>query len=822
MPRRRSLTCLCLAFVAAASLGHRDCNGLGFSFLTPQEGLLSLSEGAAEAEWSLFVPFFVRGVRARVSSAGLAGEPVELELGEGEDVPFGTLYRGRLDASVPGRYDLEATGRVRFLFFFRLRVSAASWLETTAIADADQCEHFNATECLLPYPSSRFVERTPDTPTGLRIEIPQVGIAPVNGPPIPAEMLSGLDGFSPTVQVLMHFPGGVDLAASRAPVLLDRGSAPPWIETRSPDDRSRDGDSPTVLLDARTGERILHWVELDARAEGDPERQLFILRPARSLVPGRRYLVAVRGLVGPGGSSVEPEAAFAALRDRRPTDIPSLEERRRPMERVFRRLRRHGVDRHDLQLAFDFTVQSEEGLTRQMLAMRDRAFEWLAEQRALGSRTFTVESIQDMPGCASNGSAHRRIVQGTFQSPLFLAEPPVAANVAQHTVDENDLPVQNGTMDAPFTISIPCTIEDESVPGPNTLLLGHGIFGTGEGLVRGIPQGYQDLLAGFEDTPPWNFIAGATNWSGWSNIDRLWVGLQIVGAEESRLQNFPAFPDRHRQGQVNTLVLSRMMKEAHWNDDPAFRIDDVGVFPEPGEGAEHGYYGISMGGVQGLFHAALSPDIERFGIDVGSMNFSMLLQRSTQFRDFEALLDSIGVTDPIDAILGQQLLHELWVSADPAGYATHITRDPLPGSIPKKVLMTVAWLDHQVSNQASEITARTLGLPNLAGSLQQHLVDLPDLAPGEAADSAYVVYDSGSFDIRDPADAPFIPPLTNQIVASSQCDPHGARPSIPAGAEQLIRFLQPGGRIENRCNGLCDAGEPFEIAGGAAEPCRPD
>ena len=202
----------------------------------------------------------------------------------------------------------------------------------------------------------------------------------MNGTQIPADMVSGYDGFSPTVQVLMHFPGGVDLDASGAAVLLDRGAAPPWIETRSPDDRSLDSDSPTLLIDWHTGERILHWVELDARAEGNPERQLLVLRPMRSLTPGRRYIVAVRDLVAPGGKRIEAEAPFAALRDRRPTDIESLDDRRRRMERLFHKLRRHGVDRHELQLAFDFTVRSEDGLTRQMLAMRDRAFEWLDEQ----------------------------------------------------------------------------------------------------------------------------------------------------------------------------------------------------------------------------------------------------------------------------------------------------------------------------------------------------------------------------------------------------------------------------------------------------------
>ncbi len=38
----------------------------------------------------------------------------------------------------------------------------------------------------------------------------------------------------------------------------------------------------------------------------------------------------------------------------------------------------------------------------------------------------------------------------------------------------------------------------------------------------------------------------------------------------------------------------------------------------------------------------------------------------------------------------------------------------------------VAWLDKQVSNQATEIMARSLGVPNLVGSVQQGLQEISD------------------------------------------------------------------------------------------------
>ncbi|MEE8475568.1 MAG: hypothetical protein V3T01_09475, partial [Myxococcota bacterium] len=215
-------------------------------------------------------------------------------------------------------------------------------------------------------------------------------------------------------------------------------------------------------------------------------------------------------------------------------------------------------------------------------------------------------------------------------------------------------------------------------------------------------------------------------------------------------------------------------------------------------------------------------------------NFGMLLQRSTQFASFEAQLEEVGLDDPMETLLGLGLLHEQWVSSEPASMARHVTGlmdTPLPdhhgaATAGKNLLMTVAWTDHQVSNQVSEILARTLGIPQLVGSLQQGLVQIPDVAEGPSGlDNALVVYDVGSFDVFNAAHDPFIPPLSNSIVTPDLCDPHARRFTIPASLAQLFEFLQPGGRIKNFCtdDGVCNASEDFERPEGvsAASLCDP-
>ncbi|MDX2168076.1 MAG: hypothetical protein SF182_13465 [Deltaproteobacteria bacterium] len=744
---------------------------------------------------------------------GTLGDHVEIELDQVDVTDQFTITDLTATATLldvaPGRHQLTAavTGLTGTTLLFT----------AVALDNPDECEVLNQAHCLLPYPSSRFLVPDAGTATGVRVHIPDVGLPQGKGTPVTAEYLNELDGFSPTVQILMHFPAGVDLAASEASRLLPAGcceqpAGPPWTDTRTYDGRSLDADSPSVLLDLTSNTRVLHWLEPDARADGNPARQTLIMRPGASLVPGHRYAVAMRDLRATDGQPVVAEPAFALFRDRQASNIAAIESRRAAMEALFDALQANGIARDELVLAFDFVVQSENQLTRQMLSMRDQAFALLAQAEAdPEAKPFTVSKVEEHD-CGVAGTATWRDVSGTFRAPLFLTASPDGPGAPQLNVDADDVPVQNGFYDAVFSVAIPCGALQDDAPPPHPIVLGHGLFGTGAQMTRFVPALANAVV-------PWNYIAGATDWRGLSAPDLGFVAGEIIGLGESKLHQFPALPDRLRQGMLNTLVLGRMMKRGLFNRDAAFqRAGGAGVFPGPE--SEMYYYGISLGGIMGTWFSALTPDVERFGVDVPAINFSCLLQRSTQFSSYDTLLDGIGISDPLDKLLGLQLLHELWVSAEPAGYARHITGDPLPGSgEAKRILMTPAWLDKQVSNQCSEIAARTLQLANLApGSLQRGLQGIPDV-DGPLA-SAYVMYDSGAFDLFNPAHAPFIPPLANQI-PSAKCDPHGARPAIPAGIRQLVNFLRPDGQVENFCNGDCDAGDPSEIAGGAATPCDP-
>lgn len=118
-------------------------------------------------------------------------------------------------------------------------------------------------------------------------------------------------------------------------------------------------DSPSVLLDVDTETRVLHWLELDAHAEGNSARQTLFMRPATILVPGHRHVVAICNLKTETGDEVIAEAAFAALRDRTPTNVQAIEDRREQMERdVFAPLVANGITRGELE-SYGYPVTSD-------------------------------------------------------------------------------------------------------------------------------------------------------------------------------------------------------------------------------------------------------------------------------------------------------------------------------------------------------------------------------------------------------------------------------------------------------------------------------
>ncbi|MEW6270306.1 MAG: hypothetical protein AB1689_13525 [Thermodesulfobacteriota bacterium] len=672
-------------------------------------------------------------------------------------------------------------------------------------ADGPRCDFLIDDRCILPYPSSVFLDEDPSTPTGLRVHY-DVGSLPANasGKPIDPTDWNTLDGFSPGPMILALFPDTghpIDLAASSVAFHTDFA-------------RSLDADHPTVIVRADDGERVIHFAELDAQTN-DVEKKTLIIRPGKRLDDATRYLVAIRDLVDTQGTPIEARLAFRVLRDGIPDEdvalacggscAAAIAARRPAMEDVFARLEASGVAREDLLLAWDFTTASTEALTGWMVSIRDQAF-------ALGTPSFTVTSVNTgtPPGSGFNAQIYAR-VEGTFQAPLFMTADAPASRLNL----VGGVPAQNGFATVPWVAHIPriaVASENPAATPAKASLWGHGLLGS-----RFQLGALSELANGF------NYVIAAVDMQGMSDPDVVPSVVPLIGD----FSLFHRIPERLHQGFLHHLLLGRLLADPvnGFNSHAAFQ---VGVGGAPVIDTTQVFYsGGSQGGIFGGAIMAIAEDFDRGFLAVPAANYSTLLHRSIDFNPFFALLN-VSYPDKLDQILIFPLIQQLWDRAEPQGYLPHI----LPGDLsspprPHKILIHMATYDSEVSNLGTEIMVRSLGVPQLT-PVHRSFVGIAEMAapfdgsafvevdpqrgfgrchtPGSTDAGAMCTIDADCPGPSDPASrttcASGIPPLTNTAPPFNN-GAHG-RTGNPTTGMQIANFLRDGGFIEQFCSGPCD------------------
>jgi len=623
------------------------------------------------------------------------------------------------------------------------------------------CDPIDPSLCLYPFPNDYFTIVDPTTDTGRRVHL-DITAMPRNAAMVPINPIdhNRNDGFSPGNSIELRVPQ-VDLAVTGAPPITDMA-------------QSLNAGSPTVIVNATTLAHHLHWAELDSNAMTEPDRALF-MRPGINFDDGQRYIVALRNMKQTNGSLIAPSPTFLAYRDNTPTNDPAVEARRPHMEAIFATLASAGVPRGDLYIAWDFTVSSTRSLTERMLFLRDDGFSRLGA----AAPTFVVtEVLNEVDGNIF------RTVNGTFTVERYVS---TTTTGARFILDANGLPIHQPTpQTAGFQCHIPraalANAAATAVPARGSIY-GHGLLGSrtevGAGNVKAMSNEH-------------NFVFCATDWIGMSSED-VGTAISILG----ELSQFPALTDRLQQSFLNQLYLARLMIHAQgFASNAAFKdamgnpvIDTSNVF----------YDGNSQGGIFGASVMAIAQDITRGVLGVPGMNYSTLLQRSTDFALYAMFLYP-AYPNELERPLIFSLIQMLWDRSDPNGYASHLTgtRAPLlPNTPAHAVLLHEAFGDFQVANVTTEIEARTLG-----ASVYQ-----PALAPGRHTDvtpfyaipaipsfpfngSALVVWDSGT-----PA-----PPITNTPPGPGS-DPHSKPRSNVNARIQKSEFLKATGAVVDVCAG---------------------
>ena len=615
------------------------------------------------------------------------------------------------------------------------------------------CNPLDEAMCALPYPSL-FHMREADTPTGWRLAYTASAL-PMNtkGVAMDPKYLDEKDGFSVLGALLFAFPD-VDLTGTLTHETLGDYT---------------DADAKTVLLDAESGERVAHFVELDMRAL-KPSERLIVVQPATPLAHGKRYIFAARGLGKQGGGLVAASPAFAALRDKVGTDDPSVEGQRVHYNLdVFPALAAAGFARGELQIAWDFVTVSEANSLGRMQWLRDDVLDAIG----FDGPDYEITSSKD-EDCGDPDVQIGRTIELVMTAPNYSVEDKAGSLL---TRGPDGMPTRNGTTEVEVLLRIPCSLIDQEAPRSGRVVqYGHGLLGD-----RGEAEsGYLSRMAN-----QFGWVILASDWTGMKSEDVLPI-IQILSEDAT---NFPAIPERSMQGFTEFIAAMRLATGKLRTDPLLTFTSEEGPYsaidPE-----RRSYYGNSQGGILGGAYLALSPDIDRGVLGVGGMPYVLLLPRSADFENFFTILNG-AYADHRDIMLLIALFQNLWDPGEGAGWSWKMNREPDPKVGAKQVLMQVAIGDAQVTNVGAQIQARAFGASTVAPQTKP-VWGVEEQPPGFSG-SAYVEWHY--------TDVPAAP-VTNQP-PSKDADPHEC-PRREAAAQQQLRDFLEDGVVHQYCDGICE------------------
>lgn len=650
------------------------------------------------------------------------------------------------------------------------------------------CDPLDLGACLLPFPSDHWTVPDATTATGRRVELPLAGMPRnVYGKPIDPTEWNRNDGFSPGATLLTLVPD-LDLVAT-----WGLGDRPDRYRDQVTDlGLSLAPEAPIVLVDAATGARHPFFSELDHHEATPAGRRTLIVRPARNLLEGHRYVLGLRRLVDTGGRSIEAGQAFAALRD----GLAGGPRQAHFDAAVFPVLEAAGVAREELYLAWDLTIASADNLAGRVLSMRDESFAALGDTDLAdgvvqgAAPAYTIDEVEER---TDPDDPTARVVRGTITVPNYLTLPAEATlelpdvgsfpapgarlQYGSPLPGPGDRPVVNPlfpTRAVPFVCSVPRSALD----GPPAVpaIYGHGLLGSRSESLGGSTEGLRRH----------GYLPCAMDWTGMATGDLPNVALIL-----SDLSLFPSLADRAQQGFLEVLHLGRALAHPHGLvEAPAFRgADGEALFDPTGLV----YDGNSQGAIMGGALTALGVDFTRAVLGVPGMNYSTLLNRSVDWEGVYAHAAYAFYPSKVDQQIMYALLQMLWDRAEANGYAQHMTTEPLPGTPAKQVLLQAGFGDHQVSNLAAEVEARTIGARRIPTDLPvcRHWAIDPmfgfaanDSAAQEPAVLAY--FDSGT-----PRS-----PTSNVPPTGFGADPHEHPRRDPGAIEQKVTFFETGRVID--------------------------
>lgn len=475
---------------------------------------------------------------------------------------------------------------------------------------------------------------------------------PVTPTPIPVERLAWRTGFSP-VQVSVLRLDGID--PSGLPTFGALADPPGTVHS-------------VEMVDLTARATVPCMAELDAYP-GATERALLV-RPLVALPLGHTVGVAVTT-----DAVARPERFDLLLSDTPPASLEAVAPAYRSLVADLASVLGRPAD--DIAVAWQFPIADGTAPLRSALDQLE----------VPGAHAFT--RIRNLDAGDTVAPYTWRVAEGTFKAPEYLEGDRALVLDADGGVSKL------GEVDAQLYVHLPTSVADAPAGSVPVLVFGHGLFGD--------PAYYLDDAADpsrlDQLADEAGFIVIATTWRGLTTNDRI-VPIEVA----QDFAQFHQLTDLLVQGQTNTRTLVEYAASGALFDDPVFQGASGQALVDP---SQIFYYGISLGAIEGGVLIAQDPPapIRAATLHVGGGGWSTMLERSSNWAAFELLISG-AIPEPADRQVLYGLSQLWWDAVDPTSYA-----EALSG---RSLLLQESIGDEQVPNVATELLARSIGLPVLS------------------------------------------------------------------------------------------------------------
>lgn len=554
------------------------------------------------------------------------------------------------------------------------------------------CDELDPGRCLLPWPSNTFTRVDASSPTGLRLNIDQSALAVDDD----ASYMNLADGFSRIggVATLIEGPANVELLSN-----TDVGP-------------SIDAEGPIQVLNAqpgssRYGERVPMFTEAFDGSSLNTERYLLIGRPQHVMEAGADHVVVVLdtiGDIGPRPRAVELALGLAEPEDDAEAAIVGYFAPIRSF------LTEQGVELSRVQRVWDFTTRSEGDVALRLTLM--------AEAMSAAVEAGEVEVVIDSVSFPSDPNL-AGIVRGRLTgAPSFLTEDGMLS------VDADGLPVEVGTADIPFRVTLPAGDADWRVA-----LYGHGTGG----------DVTDDLFD--SEMAAQNIAKVNLRWEGWTGDTFLDTISGFSAFFKGSARSTAGLMQSLAGGSAVLTALEGPLADAL----SAPRIDGE-ANPAAGRrpsDEEIVWLGGSMGGTMGAVMTALEPRIQTAVLNVPGSGWTHMIPYS---QIYEAGVGSIMLAvydDELDLQHAMLMAQPSWDEIDGAAWGDALREG-------HTLLLQQVMDDPILPWMGTELLATAVGATQLGPTLSPIYGLPPQDGPqlGGAALEQFAVPPSGIYDVH--------------------------------------------------------------------------